>query len=81
VERVLTMPTETAEAFRAYAGYSGWGPGQLEQEMKTGSWITLPADPTIVFQKDPGSIWPDMLRSLGKSYEMYVDMPVDPSLN
>jgi putative transcriptional regulator len=49
--------------------------------MKTGSWITLPADPTIVFQKDPGSIWPDMLRSLGKSYEMYVDMPVDPSLN
>lgn len=80
VERVLTTPTE-AEAFRAYAGYSGWGPGQLEQEMKTGSWITLPADPTVVFQKDPGSIWPDIVRSLGKSYEMYADMPVDPSLN
>ena len=81
VERVLTTPTETAEAFRAYAGYSGWGPGQLEQEMKTGSWITFPADPTVVFQKDPWSIWPDILRSLGKSYEMYAEMPMDPSLN
>jgi putative transcriptional regulator len=49
--------------------------------MKTGSWITLPADPTVVFQKDPDSIWPDIVRSLGKSYEMYADMPVDPSLN
>lgn len=80
VERVLMMPTGT-EAFRAYAGYSGWGPGQLEQEMKTGSWITLPADPVIVFQKDPHKIWPDVLRSLGQSYEIYAEMPVDPSLN
>jgi putative transcriptional regulator len=80
VERVLTTPTET-EAFRAYAGYSGWGPGQLEQEMKTGSWMTLPADPAIVFQKESGRIWPDMLRSFGASYEIYAEMPVDPNLN
>jgi putative transcriptional regulator len=49
--------------------------------MKTGSWMTLPADPAIVFQKEPGRIWPDMLRSFGASYEIYAEMPVDPNLN
>src|SRR5215217_5506889 len=42
VERILTA-AGTTELFRAYLGYSGWGPGQLENEMKTGSWNTLPA--------------------------------------
>jgi len=80
LERVLATPAGT-EAFRAYLGYSGWGPGQLEQEMKTGSWITLPADPTVVFEKDPSRIWPDILRSLGKPYDLYADMPIEPHLN
>lgn len=80
LERVLTTPVGT-ETFRAYIGYSGWGPGQLENEMKTGSWITLPADSAVVFEKDPSRIWPDILRSLGKPYDVYADMPVDPHLN
>ena len=80
LDRLLTIPTGT-EAFRAYVGYSGWGPGQLEQEMKTGAWIILPADPTIVFEKDPSLIWPDILRSFGRPYECYADMPPDPSVN
>lgn len=80
LERVLTRPSGT-EAFRAYMGYSGWGPGQLENEMKSGSWITLPADPTVVFEKDPARVWTDILRSLGEPYTVYADMPADPSLN
>ena len=80
LEKILAVPAEPA-AFRAYVGYSGWAPGQLENEMKTGSWITLPADPTIVFEKDPSVIWADIMRSLGSRYEMYASMPADPSLN
>lgn len=80
VERLLTSSSGT-ESFRAYVGYSGWAPGQLENEMKTGSWITVPADPSIVFEKDPATIWPDILRSLGGQYQMYADMPIDPSVN
>ena len=80
LERLITIPTGT-EAFRAYVGYSGWGPGQLEQEMKTGAWITLPADPTIVFEKEPALIWPDILRSFVGPYESYAEMPPDPSVN
>ena len=80
VDRILTTNQER-EAFRAYVGYSGWGPGQLESEMKTGSWITLPADPHIVFETDPLRVWPDIVSTLGDDYRHYSDMPVDPSLN
>ncbi len=80
LERVLTTPSG-GESFRAYIGYSGWGPGQLENEMKTGSWITLPADSTVVFEKDPVHVWRDILRSLGKPYDLYAEMPLDPNLN
>ena len=80
VERILTG-AGTKESFRAYLGYSGWGPGQLESEMKTGSWITLPADPTLVFEKDPVRVWGDILLSLGDAYRPYAEMPFDPSCN
>lgn len=80
VERILTGIGKGG-AFRAYLGYSGWGPGQLEAEMKTGSWITLPADSTIVFEKDPGLVWQEILLTLGEQYRHYAEMPFDPSCN
>ncbi|MDE3225169.1 MAG: YqgE/AlgH family protein [Nitrospirota bacterium] len=80
LERMLSKPAGNG-AFRAYMGYSGWGPGQLENEMKTGSWITLPADPTVVFEKEPDRVWPDILQGLGGPYAVYAEMPADPGLN
>jgi len=80
VERILTT-TGSKEFFRAYLGYSGWGPGQLEGEMKAGSWILVPADPTWVFEKDASSIWHDMVLTLDESYRPYAEMPFDPSSN
>ena len=80
LERVLTMPSSD-ETFRAFMGYAGWAPGQLENEMKTGSWLTLPGDSIMVFEKEPQQVWPDVFRGLGGQFAMYADMPVDPHLN
>lgn len=80
LERVLVTPSGS-ETFRAFMGYSGWGPGQLENEMKTGAWITLPADPAVVFSKNPADVWPDIVQSLGEPYQHYAEMPLDPSQN
>lgn len=80
VERILTTPA-ASESFRAFVGYSGWGPGQLENEMKTGSWITMPADPGVVFRHNPANVWPEIMRSLGEPFAMYAEMPSDPHLN
>ena len=41
----------------AVLGYAGWGPGQLEGEMAEGAWITIPADPDLVFTPDPDKEW------------------------
>ena len=80
VDKILTT-SQGKEAFRAYVGYSGWGPGQLESEMRIGSWITVPADPAMVFEKDPTRVWSEIVSALGEEFRLYADMPFDPSLN
>jgi putative transcriptional regulator len=65
LDRVITRP-EPTETFRAYAGYAGWAPGQLEAEMATGAWATVMADSLTVFDKDPAQLWQDLLEQLLK---------------
>src|SRR5258708_460249 len=48
--------------FRAFMGYSGWGAGQLEAEMATGSWYVFPGSATTVFEPAPGTVWDRMIR-------------------
>ncbi len=40
-----------------FLSYSGWGPGQLERELRTGAWITVPADHALVFDGGHESKW------------------------
>jgi putative transcriptional regulator len=51
--------------FHCYAGYAGWGPGQLEQEIEEGSWIYAPADAQSVLDLDPDEMWDAVLRAQG----------------
>jgi putative transcriptional regulator len=42
---------------RAYAGYAGWAPGQLQQEIANGDWLVVHTDPAIVFDKNTAGLW------------------------
>jgi putative transcriptional regulator len=66
---------------RFYAGYSGWGPGQLEAELELDSWIVEPPLPAELFPDDPESLWSDVLKRKGGSFALVSRMPDDPSLN
>ena len=66
---------------RVYAGYAGWGPGQLDGELEEGSWIVEPARPEDVFTDDPESLWSEVLRRKGGPFAVLAAMPPDPSLN
>lgn len=66
---------------RFFIGYSGWGEGQLDGEMKEKSWLTVAATKKLVFQRDEKAIWGEALRLLGGDYEQMVNYPIDPQLN
>jgi putative transcriptional regulator len=51
-----------ARSIRVYAGYSGWGPGQLENEIARGDWRLTPADAKSIFETRPQELWPVMRR-------------------
>ncbi len=54
--RALAVGKGPAKGFLAI-GYAGWGPGQLESEIKRGSWETVRPDDGIVFDEDMGTKW------------------------
>ena len=66
---------------RVFAGYTGWGPGQLEAELDEDSWIVEPARAEDVFTPAPERLWEDVLARKGHAFDLLRMMPVDPSLN
>ncbi len=66
---------------RFYIGYSGWASGQLADELKEKSWLTVQANRKLVFHKKADEIWKEALRYLGPDYEIMVNFPIDPQLN
>jgi putative transcriptional regulator len=51
--------------FQCFAGYAGWAPGQLEREIKEGSWIIGPVDPESILDRSPDEMWSAVLADLG----------------
>ncbi len=75
---------ELAEATarrRVYAGYAGWGEGQLDAEIEQGDWIAHPARPDDIFTESPEDLWGEVLERKGGSYALLARMPLDPSVN
>lgn len=66
---------------KVFAGYAGWSPGQLEDEMKRGSWLTHPASLELVFNTDPEKLWKMILREKGWQYRLLAEAPEDLSRN
>ncbi len=66
---------------RVFAGYAGWGAGQLEEEIANEDWILEPAEADDAFTAEPDELWRDVLRRKGGIYEIVARMPEEPSLN
>ncbi len=48
---------EPPARFRAFVGYAGWSPGQLDEEVARGDWYVVPADPEQVFDPRMEDLW------------------------
>src|SRR5881396_1343074 len=69
------------QKIKMFAGYAGWSPGQLEEEMKRKAWLTHPASVELVFDAKPEQLWQTILRQKGWKYKLLAQMPEDLSLN
>ena len=66
---------------RIFAGYAGWSPGQLEEEVRCGAWIQHPASIPLIFDINARQLWETILRQKGWRYRLLAQMPEDLSLN
>lgn len=65
-----------------FLGYSGWGPGQLEEELEENSWIVCDyVTEDLVFGTEPTGMWRKALGNMGGRFSVYANYPVDPNLN
>jgi putative transcriptional regulator len=68
-------------SFRVFAGYAGWGPGQLQAEIDEGSWYVLRGEPADAFDDDPGRLWRAVLHRQGGEIALVATFPDDPACN
>jgi putative transcriptional regulator len=66
---------------RVFAGFAGWGEGQLDAEVDNGDWIAQSALPEDVFTEVPSELWSTVLTRKGGSYALLARMPLDPGMN
>ena len=73
--------SELVRRGRVYAGYSGWGAGQLEGELEQEAWIVERPRQAELFAADPETLWRDVLARKGGQFALIARMPADPTLN
>jgi putative transcriptional regulator len=74
----LDAPPELSRV-RVFAGYSGWGPGQLDAELAADGWIRDDARVPDLFAE--GDLWSGVLERKGGEFSLLARMPPDPSVN
>ncbi len=79
------QPTLTRAAgldeMRIFAGYAGWGTGQLEGEIANDAWWVLPGSADDVFSTDPARLWATVMGRSGGEFRWFANLPADPSTN
>lgn len=66
---------------RIFAGYAGWGPGQLEGEIANQAWWVVDGLVSDLFSDDPLELWAGVLRRNGGELAWFAHFPDDASLN
>ena len=81
----LDTPAELVDGslatMRVFAGYAGWGAGQLEGEVEEGSWYVVSSEAGDAFRDDTSGLWRDVMRRQPGMLAWHVNRPVDPDMN
>ncbi len=69
------------EDIRFFVGYTGWGQGQLAEEMEVGTWVPAPMQPAYMFKSKPTELWNEVMYSKGDKFEIISHIPETMSWN
>lgn len=81
VKALLHGKNISQNEIRLFIGYSGWGPGQLQEEIKRNSWLVAPASIDVVMTNDWNKLWKEVLKGMGKDYGILANFPENPMWN
>lgn len=66
---------------RFFLGYAGWSENQLEEELKSKSWLVVPGEGTNIMDTRNDNLWSEVLRDKGNDFSHFANFPKNPSLN
>jgi len=69
------------DEIRFYLGYSGWSPNQLDDELKSYSWLVSKINTDAIFTKNPDDLWKGMVVDFGENFKTWLNIPINPQLN
>ncbi len=75
------LPEAKPGDIRFFLGYSGWSPGQLEEELLGGAWLVTESDPSALLEVQPEELWYRSVKAMGGKRSHLADYPLDPSWN
>ncbi len=81
LKKYLNTGEITNREIRFFVGYSGWGEGQLKNELKEKSWIVGNTSVNNIMNVHEDHFWENSLKSLGKEFAILANFPEDPNLN
>lgn len=82
VKAYVNMGLPTEGLIRFFVGYSGWDPGQLEEEIRTHVWAVAPRPANSeILREDDDSFWYHIVRTMGTPYRNWLYHPLNPQFN
>lgn len=78
---MLESGAATEKNVRFFLGYSGWSPGQLEEEMAQNAWIVSEINHQQAMNGQDKSLWKDILSQMGGKFNVISNFPENPELN
>jgi len=81
LEEARTLAVEHSAQMRAFIGYAGWSPGQLEEELARNTWVVLSPTPACCLPQQTDHLWHAYMRTCGPWFHLAADEPDDLSNN
>lgn len=75
------LVADVVTSMRVFAGYAGWGPSQLDDEITEGAWFVVDPLPDDAFTTEPEGLWVRVLRRQPPPLSLVASFPPDPALN